>query len=205
MDGYPSGFNGKEITVHRRRRLAPGRTGWNPSAVTTIRLYHYSCKIITLSETHFLEQVKQHQGIIFKLVGLYANDEEEKKDLYQEVLLQAWKGWPNFRNEAKFSTWLYRICLNTIFTQQRKKQRVDHSTPLEAVSAAVQNNVLIKEDVIRLRQAIRQLPETDRAIISMHLDGYENTEVAEMLGISGNHVAVKLHRIKQQLGNLLTA
>ena len=158
-----------------------------------------------MSEAAFLEQVRQSQGIIYKLVGLYANDAEEKKDLYQEVLLQAWKSWPSFRQEAKFSTWLYRICLNTIFTQQRKKKQVDYKDSLGAVSPVIQNNVIVKEDAFRLRQAIRQLPETDRAIISMNLDGYENAEIAEMLGISNNHVAVKLHRIKQQLGNLLTA
>jgi RNA polymerase sigma factor (sigma-70 family) len=158
-----------------------------------------------LSEAAFLQQVRENQGIIYKLVGLYARDAEEKKDLYQEVLLQAWKSWPSFRQEAKFSTWLYRICLNTIFTQKRKPQRLDYKDSLEGITPAVQNNVIQNEDVVRLRLAIRQLPETDRAIISMHLDGYENAEVAEMLGISNNHVAVKLHRIKQQLGNLLTA
>jgi RNA polymerase sigma factor (sigma-70 family) len=157
-----------------------------------------------LDESKFLEQVKQNQGIIYKLVGLYANDAEEKKDLYQEVLLQAWKSWPLFRNESKFSTWLYRICLNTIFTQKRKKHKVDYKESLEDISPAVQNGVAQKEDVVRLRLAIRQLAETDRAIISMNLDGYENPEIGDMLGISSNHVAVKLHRIKQQLGNLLT-
>jgi RNA polymerase sigma factor (sigma-70 family) len=158
-----------------------------------------------LSEAAFLQQIRENQGIIYKLVGLYANDAEEKKDLYQEVLLQAWKSWPAFRQEAKFSTWLYRICLNTIFTQKRKPQRLDYKESLEDVSAAVQNSVVQNEDLVRLRMAIRQLPETDRAIVSMHLDGYENAEIAGMLGISNNHVAVKLHRIKQQLGNLLTA
>jgi RNA polymerase sigma factor (sigma-70 family) len=157
-----------------------------------------------LSEIQFLEQVKQNQGIIYKLVGLYANDAEEKKDLYQEVLLQAWKSWPSFRNESKFSTWLYRICLNTIFTQKRKGHKIDYKESLEAFSPAVQNGVAQKEDVVRLRQAIRQLAETDRAIISMNLDGYDNPEIGEILGISNNHVAVKLHRIKQHLGNLLT-
>lgn len=157
-----------------------------------------------MSETQFLEQVRQNQGIIYKLVGLYANDAEEKKDLYQEVLLQAWKGWPSFRQEAKFSTWLYRICLNTIFTQKRKPHRLDYKDSLEGFSPAVQNGVAQNEDVVRLRLAIRQLSEADRAIISMNLDGYENAEIGEMLGISNNHVAVKLHRIKQQLGNLLT-
>jgi RNA polymerase sigma factor (sigma-70 family) len=158
-----------------------------------------------LSEAAFLEQVRDNQGIIYKLVGLYANNTEEKKDLYQEILLQAWKGWPTFRKEARFSTWLYRICLNTILTQKRKPQRVDYKDSLESISPAIQNSVVQNEDVVRLRMAIRQLPETDRAIISMNLDGYENAEVADMLGISNNHVAVKLHRIKQQLGNLLTS
>lgn len=157
-----------------------------------------------MNETQFLEAVRQNQGIIFKLVGLYANNSEEKKDLYQEVLLQAWKGWPSFRQESKFSTWLYRICLNTILTQQRKKHHIDYKDSLEELAPSIQNRVIEKEEVVRLRQAIRQLNETDRAIISMNLDGYDNLEIADMIGISNNNVAVKLHRIKQQLGNFLT-
>jgi len=156
-----------------------------------------------VSETKFLAQVRQHQGIIYKLVALYASDAEEKKDLYQEVLLQAWKSWGSFREDAKFSTWLYRVCLNTIFTQQRKKRPVDYIDSLEGVSPMVHNGSVIREDAVRLRLAIRQLAETDRAVISLHLDGYENSEIGDMLGISNNHVAVKLHRIKQQLGNHL--
>lgn len=156
-----------------------------------------------MSEAQFLEEIRQNQGIIFKLVGLYANDAEEKKDLYQEILLQAWKSWSAFRNEAKFSTWLYRICLNTILTQKRKPSKIDFTDSLEHLSTSVQNKATQDEDVVRLRLAIRQLAETDRAIISMNLDGYDNNEIAETMGISSNNVAVKLHRIKQQLSNLL--
>ncbi len=156
-----------------------------------------------MSETEFLKQVRENQGIIYKLVALYANDAEEKKDLYQEVLLQAWKSWSAFRNDSKFSTWLYRICLNTIFTNKRKKHVVDYKESLEDISPAVHSGSMQKEDTARLQQAIRRLSETDRAIISLNLDGYENQEVAEILGISPNHVAVKLHRIKQQLANHL--
>ncbi len=156
-----------------------------------------------MSEAQFLEQVKQHQGIIYKLVALYANNAEEKKDLYQEVLLQAWKGWPSFRQESKFSTWLYRVCLNTIFTRNRKKQPLDYKESLEAVATVIQNGSIQNEDAVRLRLAIRKLAETDRAIISMHLDGYDNGEIADLMGISNNHVSVKLHRIKDQLSNLL--
>ena len=157
-----------------------------------------------MSEAQFLEQVKQNQGIIYKLVGLYANDAEEKKDLYQEVLLQAWKGCPSFRQESKFSTWLYRVCLNTIFTRNRKKQPLDYKDSLEAIAPVVQSNSIQNEDAVRLRQAIRKLAETDRALISLHLDGYDNGEIADLMGISNNHVAVKLHRIKEQLSNFLT-
>jgi RNA polymerase sigma-70 factor (ECF subfamily) len=156
-----------------------------------------------VSQTVFLEQVRNNQGVIYKLVGLYAADSEEKKDLYQEILLQAWKAWPSFRGDAKFSTWLYRVCLNTIFTIKRKSSAVEYRESLESVAPAVKNLSEAGQDAQRLYKAIRQLPETDRAIISMHLDGYENGEVADMFGISTNHVAVKLHRIRQQLANIL--
>ncbi len=158
-----------------------------------------------MSEAEFLEQVRTNQGIIYKLVGLYAADAEEKKDLYQEVLLQAWKSWSSFRGDAKFSTWLYRLCLNTILTQKRKNSLLEYKESLEPLTPAEQHTSIQKENVQSLQKAIRQLAETDRAIISMHLDGYENSEIAEVLGITTNNVAVKLHRCKQQLANLLTA
>ena len=157
-----------------------------------------------MSETEFLEELRQNQGIILKLTGLYARDAEEKKDLYQEILLNAWKGWPSFRREAKFSTWLYRICLNTIFTQKRKTGIVDYKDSLEEVAPQVQHSSMQQENSESLQKAIRLLGETDRAVVSLHLDGFDNNEIAELLGISANHAAVKLHRCKQQLSNLLT-
>ena len=156
-----------------------------------------------MSETQFLQQVRQNQGIIYKLVSLYALDEEDKKDLYQEVLLQTWKAWPNFRGDAKFSTWLYRICLNTLLTHARAKKRIDYKESLEAVAPVVENKSVQNQEAQRLHLAIRRLAETDRAIISLHLDGSENSEIATITGISNNNVAVKLHRIKQQLANFL--
>jgi RNA polymerase sigma factor (sigma-70 family) len=156
-----------------------------------------------VSETQFLEQVRNNQGIIYKLVALYAADAEEKKDLYQEVLLQAWKAWPAFRGDAKFSTWLYRICLNTLLTHKRKNHPVDYKESLEPVSPAIPHQSVQREDSVNLYKAIRRLAETDRALVSLHLDGYDNNEIAAILGISANHVAVKLHRCKQQLAQLL--
>ena len=134
---------------------------------------------------------------------MYARDEEEKKDLYQEILLQAWKAWPSFRGEAKFSTWLYRVCLNTTLTQKRKISKIEYRDSLEQVSPAVKNLSEAGQDAQHLHPSIRKLAETDRAIISIQLDGYDNAGIAEIIGISQNHVAVKLHRIKQQLSSIL--
>ncbi len=106
-----------------------------------------------MSETQFLELVKQNQGIIFKLVGIYAADSEEKKDLYQQILLNAWKGWPNYRGEAKFSTWLYRICLNTIFTLKRKTNRIEYKDSLDEYARLADHNAGPNDDAQRLCQA----------------------------------------------------
>jgi len=156
-----------------------------------------------VTEAQFLQQVRQNQGIIYKLVGIYAADAEEKKDMYQEILLNTWKSWPNYRGESKFSTWLYSICLNTIFTYKRKPNRIDYKESLEEYTSVGDGISILNDDAMRMRQAIRLLKETDRAIISMHLDGYDNAEIAAIMGISNNLVAVKLFRCKEQLSYLL--
>ena len=154
-----------------------------------------------MSEKEFLSQLKEHQNIIYKLVHLYATSEEDKKDLYQEILFQAWKTYSSFRGEAKFSTWLYRLSLNTIFTIQRKTNIIDYTDTAKYEEQLV--TVAVNDEKERLYKAIRTLSETERAIVSLHLDGYDNKEVSELLGITANLVGVKLHRAKQQLTTLL--
>ena len=152
-------------------------------------------------EQEFLSQIKEHQNIIYKLVHIYATTEEDKKDLYQEIVLQAWKSYSAFRGEAKFSTWLYRLCLNTILTIRRKTNRIEYTDTAKFESDYVTTST--SDELDRLYKAIRTLPETERAIISLNLDGYDNKEVGELLGITANLVGVKLYRIKQQLATLL--
>jgi RNA polymerase sigma-70 factor (ECF subfamily) len=154
-----------------------------------------------VSEKEFLSQLKEHQNIIYKLVHLYATSEEDKKDLYQEILFQAWKTYSSFRRDAKFSTWLYRLSLNTIFTIQRKTNKMDYTDTTKYEEQLV--TVAVNDEKERLYKAIRTLSETERAIVSLHLDGYDNREVSELLGITANLVGVKLHRAKQQLTTLL--
>ncbi len=154
-----------------------------------------------MSEKEFLSQLKEHQNIIYKLVHLYANNEEDKKDLYQEILSQAWKTYSAFRGDAKFSTWLYRLSLNTIFTIQKKTNRIEYTDTAKYEEAYSTNYT--NDETERLYKAIKTLSETERAIISLHLDGYDNKEISNFLGITSNLVGVKLHRVKQQLATLL--
>jgi len=138
--------------------------------------------------------------MLMKLAGLYAEDRFGQEDLAQEILLQAWKAWPKYRGEAKFSTWFYRICLNTILTHQRKQ----YPRPLVYLREELAV-IAASDDSERqaLYWAVRQLGETDRAMIIMHLEGYDNTDMAAVFGISNNHVAVKILRIKKQLTKLI--
>jgi RNA polymerase sigma factor (sigma-70 family) len=156
---------------------------------------------LLVSEKELLPQLNEHQNIIYKLVNLYANSAEDKKDMYQEIVLQAWKTYPAFRGDAKFSTWLYRLCLNTIFTLQRKTNRIKYTDtgPYEETH----DTSATADETERLYKAIRTLPETERAIVSLHLDGYDNKEIGVLVGITPNLVAVKLHRAKQQLATLI--
>ena len=154
-----------------------------------------------MSEKEFISRLKEHQGIIYKLVHLYADNEEDKKDLYQEILFQAWKSYPGFRGESKFSTWLYRLCLNTIFTLQKRINRVEYTDTRQFEETyAEEPNI---NETERLYMALRSLAETDRAVVSLHLDGYSNPEIGTILGITPNLVGVKFHRAKQQLASLL--
>lgn len=132
---------------------------------------------------------------------LYANSEEDKKDLYQEIVLQAWKTYSAFRGNAKFSTWLYQLCLNTIFTIQRKINWIEYTdtTKFEETHTTMSGN----DEVDRLYKAIRKLTETERAIVSLHLDGYDNKEVGELIGINRKSCRGKISQDKTTISNTI--
>jgi RNA polymerase sigma-70 factor (ECF subfamily) len=151
-----------------------------------------------MTEQNFTELIDQSRGIIFKVIRLYVRHPEDEKDLYQEIVFQAWKSFPRFDGRSKFSTWLYRVGLNTVLTFMRRPDLVratDHLEPLGGSDQSYEK----RESTEALYQAIRDLNDIDRMIVTLHLDGYENDEISEIAGITRNHVAVKLHRIKETL------
>jgi RNA polymerase sigma factor (sigma-70 family) len=157
-----------------------------------------------LSEKEFIVAIKEHEGILHKVCNLYQQDPALRKDLFQEIILNAWKGVGSFRREARFSTWLYRVALNTAISFYRKSKQEPFLTvlpdQLEVASEDFQEN-----DEFRLMyRAIGELSKVDKAVIMLYLEEYSYTEMSELLGISENHIAVKMSRIKLRLKKIIS-
>lgn len=151
-------------------------------------------------EKEFLALIEMHQGIIHKVAALYMNRADNRADLFQEILLAAWKGYANFRGDAKFSTWLYRVALNTAVTWYRKEQKAEPAETLDATHANLPGAYAdAEEQLLAMRKAISGLSPIDKALVSLYLDEYDYREIGEILGISANNVAVKMNRIKNRL------
>ena len=153
-----------------------------------------------MKEQEFLALVNSCKGMVFKLIHYYTEDDDEAKDWLQEILFQAWKSYPKFNQESKFSTWFYRIAVNTILGQRKtfKVSRIEIKEREDAFSTIDRF-----EDKEKLDWAIRQLNPADRFLIHLYLEGYSQEEIAGLIGIKANAVGVKTFRIKQQLRSLL--
>ena len=148
----------------------------------------------------FEQWLRDHKGLMLKVVRAFAFTAADQDDLLQEVATAVWKSVPSFKVQSKVSTWVYRVALFTATTWSRKEKRhqqnrqnLDESTspPITATRT--------DDDASWLYEQIAQFPEADRAIVLLLLEGYGNKEIASTVGISANNVGVKLHRIKQRL------
>jgi RNA polymerase sigma-70 factor (ECF subfamily) len=161
-------------------------------------------------EKQFKQWLETHKGLIFRVIRTYAVTAKDQDDLFQEILLQLWSSIDNFQGKAKETTWIYRIALNTTLIWQRKetRKRKKHSALVLEFkeTSCIQNDTDLPYDsqvLEQLYQAIRQLPVMDSCVIVMHLDGVSYDEMAEVLGISKNHVGVRLNRAKARLAKLM--
>ncbi|MBT30021.1 MAG: RNA polymerase subunit sigma-70 [Thalassobius sp.] len=154
-------------------------------------------------ESAFLKIIEQNQNIIHKVSRIYRDTKEDQEDLFQEIVFQLWKAFPNYREEAKVSTWMYRIALNTaIVTYRKKKVAINYSETIpENIHPATASELSENEE--RMYNALRKLSEAERALISLFLEDYSYREIGEITGISENYVAVKINRIKNKLKQLL--
>ncbi|GAB2543227.1 RNA polymerase sigma factor [Spirosoma aerophilum] len=153
-----------------------------------------------LSEQEFVRQIRRHQKIIHKVCHLYADKPEDREDLFQEILLNAWKANATFRQEAAFSTWLYQIGLNTAISHIRREKRKPAQDDLDgALQLPDFQDQDTETQFAALYTAIGQLDKIDKALVLLYLDDYDYTTIGQLLGITPNYVGVKMSRIKQQL------
>lgn len=151
-------------------------------------------------ETVFYEMIKNHEGIIYKITRAYCDSYDDQMDLYQEIVYQLWKGYGSFRGEAKPSTWMYRVALNTAYTYLRKEKRRGKKVGLEYLPLKYE----IKDDVLEERLAkmyaqIKGLSDIDKGIILLLLEGKKYEEIAEITGYTRSKVATRISRIKDKL------
>ncbi|AWH86668.1 RNA polymerase subunit sigma-70 [Flavobacterium album] len=157
-------------------------------------------------ETSFVTQLQEHQNLIHKICRLYTNNEDAHKDLFQEITIQLWKAYPQFRGDAKFTTWAYRVALNTAITLYRKKTRtvdtIEFDSKLHRVNQE-EYNYEEEEHIKLLYQAVQQLNDIEKALVFMYLEDKDYNEIAETLGISEVNARVKMNRIKGKLKKIL--
>lgn len=156
-----------------------------------------------MNEPQFLELIDKHQAIIHKIGRLYRDSVEDREDLFQEIVFQLWKSRNTFQEKAKFSTWMYRIALNTAIVSFRKKklQVVYMGSVPDEMDQTTSDPGEIQEE--RLFHALRQLDHSEKAIITLYLEDMDYNEIASITGISENYVGVRLNRIKTKIQKLL--
>lgn len=154
-------------------------------------------------ENEFIASIQEHQGILHKISFVYANHVNEKDDLYQEIVLQLWKSYPSFQGKSKFSTWMYRVALNTAITLTKKPKLIFNAIEKQSVSTSFETSMEFSEDVKLLYKAISHLNKVDKAIVLLWLEEKSYAEIAETIGITVSNVSVKLTRIKVKLAELI--
>jgi RNA polymerase sigma factor (sigma-70 family) len=157
----------------------------------------------------FIELIEQNQRLIHKVCRLYCNSSEDRRDLFQEILLQLWRSFDSFHQESSCSTWVYRVAFNTAISGLRRRKRRPPEESLEEldvfVSAASGSDWIEEEPLRRLHEAISMLSPVDKALLMLHLDEKSYDEIGALFGMRSNFVGVKLHRIKANLKERLSA
>lgn len=150
-------------------------------------------------EEYFTQLVREHKSTIYTVCYMFSKDEEEVNDLFQETLINMWKGIDSFREESKISTWIYRVALNTCLLQERKKKREVKKVPLTMDVNFFEDNDANSTQVRMLHQRIGKLGLVDRALVMMWLEGMSYDEIGAVMGLTPKNVGVKLFRIKEQM------
>jgi len=156
-------------------------------------------------EKEFLERIELHKGIIYKIAKMYMDNSSDQEDLFQEIIYQVWKSYASFMGQSQFSSWMYRVALNTAIVFLKKDKKKINT------SADMPENLAVEEDFSQEKelqlehfyQALQQLEKIEKALIFYYLEDYTHKEISESLGISEVNARVKLNRAKNKIKELV--
>lgn len=158
------------------------------------------------TETIFLKLVNQHKGILYKASRIYADSMEDREDLQQEILIQLWKSYQNFKGNSEFSTWMYRVAINTAITYLKKeKQRSQSHTDAPHHFEVQQEDYNPTKDkqLEIFYHAVQELNSLEKAVIFYFMEGLSHKEIGSNLGLSEGNARVKLNRTKEKIQQII--
>lgn len=150
----------------------------------------------------FAQVVREHKGTIYTVCYMFSKDEDEVADLFQDILINLWKGFSKFRGESNIKTWIYRVSLNTCISSDRKKKRKGETVPLDMNINLFDDSQEDTKQIRMLQGRISRLGPFDRAIVLLWLENLSYDEIGAIVGITAKNVSVRLFRIKEQLRNM---
>ena len=153
-------------------------------------------------ELQFTKMVKEYRKTIYTVCYFYSKNSEEVNDLYQEILINLWKGFEKFRGESSLKTWIWRVSLNTCNNQERKKKSSVQTIPLSIDIDLYNDDDVQSKQIQMLYDRINRLDVFDRAIILLWLENMSYQDIADVVGISLPNVTTRLFRIKEQLKSM---
>ncbi|MCT3727321.1 sigma-70 family RNA polymerase sigma factor [Elizabethkingia anophelis] len=157
-----------------------------------------------LKEKEFLEKIEKHKGMIFKISKMYLENQEDCEDMFQEIILQLWKSYQAFEGKSQFSTWLYRVSLNTAITfLKRDKKRTDKNELHENIDIEDEQNTDKELQTEFLYKAVQELNPIEKALIFLFLEGQNHKQISENMGITEVNARVKLNRTKEKLQQII--
>ena len=157
-------------------------------------------------EDQFVGLLEEHQNIVHKVCRLYTNSQDQHNDLFQEITIQLWKAFPKFRGDAKFSTWMYRVALNTAITLYRKSKRSIQTQDYDSVMFKISSEEYddtVEQQLKQMYTAIKKLNDIEKALVFLYLEDKNYREISDTLGITEVNARVKMNRVKGKLKKIL--
>lgn len=158
-----------------------------------------------LKEKKFLTLVENHKGIIHKVGRIYMDVKEDREDLHQEIMIQLWKSYDSFKGDSAFSSWMYRVAVNTAISYFKKEKRHSDTHMYQIYNEPESKPYDNKPDkqLEVFYSAVQQLSAVEKAVVFYYMEGLSHKEIGAQLGISEGNARVKLNRTKEKLQNII--